>query len=257
MKNEKPMTIGEFAKKMKVTVRTLQYYDKEGVLKPSQYSEGGRRLYTNQDIVQLHQILSMKYLGFSLDQIKNYITTIDTPQGIKELLNTQAEVIKKRISSLKEILTTIQALCVEIDEINEVDFSKYATIIDLIREKDENYALIKYFDNRVLDNIETRFTKESGKEFIKKLQNICERVEVLKAQNEKPEGIKGQAIAKEWWEHIQVFSNGDMSIIDEMLNLYQNNEEWKNLLKERNIVADEFIEKALFIYLEKTEGGEK
>ena len=64
------MTVGEAAKKMGVTVRTLQYYDKQGVLPPSAETEGGRRLYTDKDMIKLHQILSMKHLGFSLDDIK-------------------------------------------------------------------------------------------------------------------------------------------------------------------------------------------
>ena len=54
---------------MKVTVLTLQYYDKEGC-SPSAESEGGRRLYTDKDLVLLHQILSLKSLGFSLKDIK-------------------------------------------------------------------------------------------------------------------------------------------------------------------------------------------
>ena len=55
------MTVGEVAKKMGVTVRTLQYYDREGLFSPSAESEGGRRLYTDKDVVKLHQILSLKY----------------------------------------------------------------------------------------------------------------------------------------------------------------------------------------------------
>ncbi|HJB04372.1 MAG TPA: MerR family DNA-binding transcriptional regulator, partial [Candidatus Merdibacter merdigallinarum] len=47
------MTVGEVAKKMGVTVRTLQYYDKEGLLSPSAESEGGRRLYTDKDLITL------------------------------------------------------------------------------------------------------------------------------------------------------------------------------------------------------------
>ena len=85
------MTVGELAKKMNVTVRTLQYYDKEGVLSPSAESEGGRRLYTDKDLVLLHQILSLKSLGFSLKDIKTetsvtitffknrFVTMIETP----------------------------------------------------------------------------------------------------------------------------------------------------------------------------------
>ena len=51
-------------KKMGVTVRTLQYYDKEGLLSPSAESEGGRRLYTDKDLITLHQIISLKSLLF-------------------------------------------------------------------------------------------------------------------------------------------------------------------------------------------------
>lgn len=47
------MTVGELAKKMGTTVRTLQYYDKEKLLSPSAESEGGRRLYTDKDMVRL------------------------------------------------------------------------------------------------------------------------------------------------------------------------------------------------------------
>ena len=46
------MTVGEVAKKMGVTVRTLQYYDREGLLSPSAESEGGRRLYADKDVIK-------------------------------------------------------------------------------------------------------------------------------------------------------------------------------------------------------------
>ena len=48
------MTVGEVAKKIGVTVRTLQYYDKEGLLSPSAESEGGRRLYTDRKSTRLN-----------------------------------------------------------------------------------------------------------------------------------------------------------------------------------------------------------
>ena len=65
------MTVGQMAKKMDVTVRTLQYYDKIGILKPSAESDGGRRLYTHKDMIRLSKISVMKYLGFSLAEIKD------------------------------------------------------------------------------------------------------------------------------------------------------------------------------------------
>ena len=101
------MTVGEVAKKMGVTVRTLQYYDKEGLLSPSAESEGGRRLYTDKDLVMLHQIISLKSLGFSLDDIKHCIIYLETPTDVAAALTEQANSIRDKIEHLKASLTAI------------------------------------------------------------------------------------------------------------------------------------------------------
>jgi DNA-binding transcriptional MerR regulator len=54
-----------------VSIRTLRYYDKVGLLSPSQYTEAGYRLYTDADLLRLQQILALKFLGFSLEEIKH------------------------------------------------------------------------------------------------------------------------------------------------------------------------------------------
>lgn len=104
------MTVGEVAKKMGVTVRALQYYDREGLFRPSAVSEGGRRLYTDKDIIRLHQILSLKSLGFSIDEIKNRLTAIDTPEEVAAALTEQGEAIQAQIDALTQSLHDIQTL---------------------------------------------------------------------------------------------------------------------------------------------------
>ena len=98
------MTVGELAKKMNVTVRTLQYYDKEGVLSPSAESEGGRRLYTDKDLVLLHQILSLKSLGFSLKDIKGRLISLKTPDDVANALTEQADILRKNIEQFRKDL---------------------------------------------------------------------------------------------------------------------------------------------------------
>ena len=90
------MTVGEVAKKMGVTVRTLQYYDKEGLLSPTAESEGGRRLYTDKDLITLHQIISLKSLGFSLIDIKERLISLETPVNVANALTEQADDIRKK-----------------------------------------------------------------------------------------------------------------------------------------------------------------
>ena len=87
------MTVGQAARKMGVTVRTLQYYDREGLLSPSAESEGGRRLYTHKDLLMLHQIISLKSLGFSLNDIKNRLE-IPTQICVLSHITTQMQALQ-------------------------------------------------------------------------------------------------------------------------------------------------------------------
>ena len=166
------MTVGEVAKKMDVTVRTLQHYDKEGLLSPSATSGGGRRLYTDKDIVKLHQILSLKHLGFSLDDIRDRLIPLDTPAGVAQVLSEQAAVVREKIASLTESLSRIEALKVEVLEMQSVDFKKYADIIINLEMKNDFYLLIKHFDSETLDHIRSRFDKESSITFLQKFLHI-------------------------------------------------------------------------------------
>ena len=63
-------SIGKLSKKTGVTKRTLDYYDEIGLLKPQSTTGGGHRLYGEDEVFKLEQILAMKYIGFPLEQIK-------------------------------------------------------------------------------------------------------------------------------------------------------------------------------------------
>lgn len=75
MKPTGSYTSGQFAKMAHISVRTVRFYDKQNILKPSYVAPSGSRYYTDQDFARLQQILLLKYLGFSLEDIKEM--TID------------------------------------------------------------------------------------------------------------------------------------------------------------------------------------
>ena len=64
------MKVGTLARKTGLTVRTLHYYDEIGLLSPSRRSEAGYRLYGADDVARLQQIMSLRQLGFSLEDIQ-------------------------------------------------------------------------------------------------------------------------------------------------------------------------------------------
>lgn len=241
------MTVGEVAKKMDVTVRTLQHYDKEKLLSPSAVSNGGRRLYTDKDIVKLHQILSLKHLGFSLNDIRDRLIPLDDPVDVAQILSEQSAIIRKKIADLTESLSAIEALKTEVLEMRSVDFKKYADIIVNLEMKNDFYWLIKHFDSETLDHIRSRFDRESGMAFLQKFLNLQDEAIRLQDEGIQAESPKGLQFAKAYWDMILEFTNGDAAMLPKLMQMGKNNEfsqEWKQKQTQANV----FIEPALDAY---------
>ena len=242
------MTIGELAKKMGTTVRTLQYYDKEGLLSPSAQSEGGRRLYAKEDIFKLHQILAMKYLDFSLDEIKDRLANLDTPLKVAEVLDQQAEATREKIATLTEVLDVIEKLKVEVLQIKTVDFKRYADIIINLQMNNELYGLVKHMDEKILDHFRMRFDRDSAEEIINTLNAVCDKTEELKKNGLTPESEQGQAIGREWWDMVQDFTGGDVSLLSELASFAEEEEGWDPLWQGRWDSVQGYLQEAMIAY---------
>ena len=244
------MTVGEVAKKMGVTVRTLQYYDKEGLLSPSAESEGGRRLYTDKDLITLHQILSLKSLGFSLDDIKERLTSLETPADVANALTEQADDIRRKIEQLQASLSAIEQLKAEVLQMQTVNFKKYADIIVNLQMKNEFYPLIKHFDDDTLDHIRSQFDKESGLDFMDRFNRLSDEIVQLQKENVPPESEKSQKVIKEYWGLIVEFTNGDMSMLPKLMEV-GNIDTAANAWEERQKIVNDYVGPALQVYFSR------
>ena len=244
------MTVGEVAKKMGTTVRTLQYYDKEGLLSPSAESEGGRRLYTDKDLVTLHQILSLKSLGFSLDDIKSRLISLETPTDVATALTEQADSIREKIEQLTDSLTAIEQLKTEVLQMRTVNFKKYADIIVNLQIKNDSYYLIKRFDDDMLDHIRNQFDRESGLDFMDRFNCLSDEIVQLQKENVLPESEKCQQVVKEYWGLIMEFTNGDMSMLPKLMEI-GNIDTATNAWEERQKIVNDYLEPALQVYFSK------
>ncbi len=245
------MTVGEIAKKMNVTVRTLQHYDKEGLLSPSAMSEGGRRLYTDKDIVKLHQILSLRHLSFSLDDIKNRLIPIDTPAEFAAVLADQADAVRQKIEQLSESLRELEMLREEVLQMQSVDFKKYADIIVNLQMKNDFYWLIKHFDDQTLDHIRSHFDKDSGKAFMDTFMQLQDEAIRLQKAGIPADCEEGQAFANAYWNLITEFTGGDMSMLPKLVELGQfrnTDPKWEEL----QAIAGSYVEKALDVYFSRS-----
>ena len=244
------MTVGEVAKKVGTTVRTLQYYDKEGLLSPSAESEGGRRLYTDKDLVILHQILSLKSLGFSLNDIKQRLIPLETPTDVATALTEQADSIREKIEQLTASLTAIEQLKTEVLQMRTVNFKKYADIIVNLQIKNDSYYLIKRFDDDMLDHIRNQFDRESGLDFMDRFNRLSDEIVQLQKENVLPESEKCQQAVEEYWGLIMEFINGDMSMLPKLMEI-GNIDTATYAWEERQKIVNDYLEPALQVYFSK------
>ena len=244
------MTVGEIAKKMGVTIRTLQYYDKEGLLTPSAESEGGRRLYTDKDLLLLNQIISLKSLGFSLEDIKGRLFPLETPEEVAYALTEQAEDIRKKIEKLKASLSAIEQLKAEVLQIQTVNFKKYADIIVNLQMQNDSYSLIKRFDDDTLDHIRSRFDKKSGSNFMNRFNRLSDEIMQLQKDKVPPESKKCQELVKEYWDLIMEFTNGDMTMLPKLTEVGKIDIA-TNAWEEKQKIINEYIGSALQVYFSK------
>lgn len=99
-------TTGDLAKLAGVSVRTVQYYDKRGILVPSQLSEGGRRIYSESDLEKLRLICFLRELDFSIEQIKRLYAEENAKQVLELLLVEHIKATKQQLAEKKAKLDT-------------------------------------------------------------------------------------------------------------------------------------------------------
>lgn len=97
---------GDLAKLTGVSVRTVQYYDKRGILQPSGLTEGGRRLYRQADLERLKTICFLRSLNFSIEQIRRLLSEDNAPAVLTILLEEHIKELKEESARIKAQLDT-------------------------------------------------------------------------------------------------------------------------------------------------------
>ena len=131
MKKDGYYSSGEFARMAHVTLRTVRYYDKQDILKPSLVTESGARFYTDEDFARLQQILLLKYLGFSLDDIREMTIGDSDYHFMLNSLNIQLRLVRDRIEQMQLVEKAIQDTAQVIQEQHTIDWSQMLNLIHL------------------------------------------------------------------------------------------------------------------------------
>lgn len=103
-------TTGEIAKLCGVSVRTVQYYDTRGILAPSELSEGGRRLYSEDDFKRMKIICFLRDAGISINSIGELLSEEAPGSIISVLLEQQKELLEEEINERQAKLDILDGI---------------------------------------------------------------------------------------------------------------------------------------------------
>lgn len=130
-------TTGEIAKLCGVTVRTVQYYDKRGILNPSELSEGGRRLYSEEDVKRLDIICFLRGLGFNIESISRLMSEDDPGSVIMLLLEQQEQTLTAELNECTDRLGKIKQMKRGLKEVKNFSVESIGDIAHTMTGKKE------------------------------------------------------------------------------------------------------------------------
>ncbi len=217
----------EFAALAGVTVRTLHHYDRIGLLRPSGYTSAGYRLYRKSDLVRLQQIVTLKFIGLSLKQIKDLLHR--NSFDLATALSQQQEILVDKRRHLDRAIKAIEkARQVKVSS-EEPDWEDFRKIIEVINMQNNMDWTQKYYSEEARQKLEER-RQTISPDVVEKGQrdwaNLIREVEEAVAAGTNPASEKAQVLAARWSELIKAFTGGDAEIQAGLNKLYKDQANW-------------------------------
>jgi DNA-binding transcriptional MerR regulator len=216
--------VGELAERTGLTVRTLHHYDAIGLLSPSGRTESshgsGHRLYTAADIARLQQVVSLKQLGFSLDQIREYLARADYDP--RQVVRMHLARVRTQAAELKRLEEKLSALAGALEKAEVVSAAEFLSTIE------EMTMFEKYYTPEQMEYLQKRREQagEAGEERIRQgpqeWADLQASVKSAMDAGVDPADPKAQELARKWFALVNEFTGGDPGIFQSLKNMYQN-----------------------------------
>lgn len=235
--------VGELAKQTQLTIRTLHYYEEIGLLTPSCRTDSGHRVYSEDDIVRLQQILSLRQLGFALEEIQGCLQRKDfSPLKVVQM---HLESLKKEMENQHRLYERLSSLASALRSTETVSVDEFLQTIEVIAMYE------KYYTKEQLEELAQR--KETlGEEQINKVQEewpiliASVRKELDKGTD--PMDPTVQKLAKRWKELVDMFTGGKPQMEASVGSLYKG---------EPKVQQQFGLDSAVFQYVSKAMAGLK
>jgi len=214
---ERGWKIGELAKRVGLTVRTLHHYDRIGLFSPSQYTESGHRLYSIDDLKKLQQIVSLKQLGFRLHEIKTMMDNPDDDPAV--MLQLQLSRIDEQIHALIELrhrLMQIYDLHRKGRRVTEEQFMEVMRMMSMMQSP--------HFTVKQIQELRERyFALEHEPSNNAEVQQILAEFRQCRQMGKSPDDRDVLALARRWKKEMDALALSDPQLIQSAEQYYKEN----------------------------------
>ncbi|HFO1052031.1 MULTISPECIES: MerR family transcriptional regulator [Bacillus] len=208
MNTDKKFSIGEFSKKTGIPIPTLHYYDEIGLLQPEKNPSSGHRIYKYQDIITLQKIISLKFLGYSLDKVANLLHESSFSVDLNESLSLHLQVLEREQEQIEQSMQVIKRVMKLVEEEEEVDST---VLFSLIYGMNTEHTHKEWTERHKLTDIVEEISKKSEEDKIALDKTFIQLSKKVKQLYGKPvEDSKVQEMIKEYIEESFSFLNEDL-----------------------------------------------
>lgn len=224
--------IGELAKAAGITIRSLHHYDQIGLLRPTAVQDTGHRWYNQSDVERLQQIVSLKSLGLSLDDISNCLDGEE--YTLQKTLNLHATAIAANIENLKKIQNNLNLL------VQKLASQRGLTAKELLAFMKEVQKMEKYYTPEQLEKLKNRYAQfaNEAKQVEQAWPALFKKFEEAMKAKLPVTDLKVQVLATEAQHYIDLFTGGDPEIEANLDQAYTENRE--SALKSWNVSKEVF-----------------
>jgi DNA-binding transcriptional MerR regulator len=201
------LRVGELARRTGLTIRALHHYDEIGLVRPSRHSEAGYRLYTSGDIARLQQVVSLRQLGFSLEEIRGCLE--EPGFSPRELLRQHIDRLKEKIALQRELCERLEGIAAHFRAAEDVSAEEFLQTIERM------IMIENYYTPEQLNDLKQR-REQMGEERINQSHtDWAELIAAVRAEKERgtdPGDPKVVALARRWMALVNEFTGGDPGI---------------------------------------------
>ena len=215
-----PLKVGELARRAGVSVRALHHYDEIGLLAPASRTESGHRRYADAEVVRLQQIVSLRQLGLSLDEIRACL--LDPGYSPRRVIDLHIARLREGIAAQRRLCERLEALAGSLDSKEDVSV---AEVLETIKEIT---WMEKYYTPEQLEELKRR-GEEIGQERIRQVEaewpDLMAKVRAEMDRGTDPTSETVRALARRWMELVREFTGGNPGIERSLGQVWQEEEE--------------------------------